>query len=348
MITSLQTRVQELESGIEELSESFLSFSSLLLDADILEKHPRVTSALQKIAQQYVSLAKSGCNDHDQAGAANNAADTPLPRKLSVARNINLDYNPDIAQHGTLPIIENITQSSPATRAQSPLQLTPPYQEQPILPFEIYLSSPTVPISTPSPPLHNALTIVSLGNLTKQGWTFSHCLGRECYENGYRLLVDSPDNYTKIQDIFGRQMTILERNGMISAFYAAMHDEVGDMIKLDAKFLSSPRSNNIAYSPEQPVISSRTWQNGIKSVSDEWLDASGVQRLLHKKGIIVQDTGSVHFSPPFDFHAKFNVLAFIRCESFRLIFTAQWLTHGSPLSRSHLRWPWASIPNARC
>lgn len=346
MITNLQTRVQELESGIEELSESFLSFSDLLLEVDILEKHPRVTSALQKIAQQYVSLAKSGCDDHDQSSAANNAANTPLSRNLGVARNINLDFNPDTAQHGTLPIIENMTQSSLATRVQSQLPLTPPYQEQPILPFEVNLPSFTVPISTPSPPLNNALTIVSLGNLTKKGWTFSHSLVRECYENGYRLLVDSPDNYTTIQDIFGRQLTNLERNCMISAFYAAMNDQVGDMIKLDATFLSSLRSKNNTCSPEQPVISSKTRQNEIKSVSDECLDASGVQRFLHHKGIIVQNTGTVCSSPPFDFQVKFNVLAFIRCESFGLIFTAQLLTHGSPLSRSYLHWPWASIPNA--
>jgi hypothetical protein len=315
MITSLQTRVQELETGIEELSESFLSFSNLLLGADILEKHPRVTSALQKIAQQYVSLAKSGSDDHDQAGAANNAANTPLPRKLSFARNINLYYNPDIAQHSILPIIENMTESSPATGVQSQLPLMTPHQEQPILPFEIDLPSPTVPVSTASPPLHNALTTVSYGSHIKQGWTFSHSLVRECYENGYRLLVDSPDNVTTIQGVFGRQLTTSERNGLISTFYAAMHDEIGDMIKLDSEFLSSVRPINNAYNPEQPAISSRMWQNQIRSVSEEWLDASGVQRFLHRKGIIVQDTVYVRPGPTFAFQAKFNVLAFISRES---------------------------------
>ncbi|CEL10434.1 hypothetical protein ASPCAL13553 [Aspergillus calidoustus] len=313
MITNLQTRVQELESGIEELSESFLSFSDILLENDILEKHPRVTSALHKIGHQFVSLAKSGCDDdHDQSSAGNNATNTPLPKKLSVARNTNLDSHPDLAQHGTLPVIENKTQSSLATRAQSQLPLTPPYQEQPILPFEIDLPSPTVPTSTSSPPLYNALPIPPLGNLTKQGWTFSHSLARECYENGYRLLVDSPDNYTTIQEIFGRQLTTFERNHMISAFYAAMHDEVGDIIKLHATFLSSLRSKNNSYSTEQRMISSKTRQNEIQSTLDEWLDASGVQGFLHRKGINIQNTGSVCSSPPSDSQAKFNVLGFIR------------------------------------
>lgn len=346
MITNLQARVQELELGIEELSESFLSFSDLLLEANILEEHPRVTSTLQKITQQYLSLAKSGCDDHDQAGAVNNTANTPLLRNLGVAKDTNLDFNPDISQHGSLPSIESMAQSSLSTRVQSQLPPRPPYHKQPILPLEIDLPSCTVPISTPNLSLQSSLTIVPRGNLTKQGWTFSHRLVRECYENGYRLLVDSPDNYTTIQDIFGRQLTTLERNSMISAFFAAMHDEVGDIIELDAKFLSSRRPKNNSYSPEQPVIPSRTLQNEIKSVSDEWLDASGVQRFLHKKGIIIQDTGSVRSIPPFDFQAKFNVLVFIRRGSFRLIFTTQLLTHCSPLCQSHLHWPWASIPNA--
>ncbi|KAJ5761829.1 bZIP transcription factor bZIP-1 [Penicillium nucicola] len=303
MITSLQTRVQKLESSIEELSESFLSFSDLLLGADILEKQPRVASALQKITEQYVSLAKSGCEDHAQAGAASNAPDL----KLSVASNFNLDYNPDIAQHGTLPILENMKSSLP-TMVQSQLPPTPPFQEQPILPVDIDLLSPTIPISTSGPPLHNALTIKSHATHTKQGWALSHSLVRQCYENGYRLLVDSPDDFTTIQSIFGRQLTTPERNSLISAFYTAIHDEIGDKVKHDANFLSSKIN---AFASERLEILSSTWQNETRFVSEEWLDANEVQRFLKKKGIIVQDNGFVRSSSPFDFLAKFDVLAFI-------------------------------------
>ncbi|KAJ5456037.1 uncharacterized protein N7458_004301 [Penicillium daleae] len=44
-IANLQSRVQELEAGIEKLSQSILSFSDLLFEADGLKKHPHVTSA---------------------------------------------------------------------------------------------------------------------------------------------------------------------------------------------------------------------------------------------------------------------------------------------------------------
>ncbi|KAF3391475.1 hypothetical protein F1880_007473 [Penicillium rolfsii] len=314
MITSLHIRVQELESSIEELSESFLTFSNLLLGADILEKHPRVTAALQKITQQYVLLAKSGCDDRDQAGAANCA--NPQPKKPRIAQNINLDHNLDIAQHCKLPIIENMTQSSLATRGQSQVPLTPLYQEQPILQSEIDLPSTTDPSSTTSPPLQNTPNITPQGSLMKQDWTFSRILVRKCYENGYRLLVDSTDDLTTIQRVFGRQLTTLERKDLISTFYAAMHDEVGDLIKFDADFLSHSRPKNNAYPPEQSIVSSTKIQNGVKVASDMWLDASGVYRLLLRKGIIAEANGSERSGLPFDFPANFNVLAFIRRKSF--------------------------------
>jgi hypothetical protein len=44
-IANLQSRVQELESSIEKLSQSILSFSDLLFEADGLKKHPHVTPA---------------------------------------------------------------------------------------------------------------------------------------------------------------------------------------------------------------------------------------------------------------------------------------------------------------
>jgi hypothetical protein len=69
-IANLQTRVQELESGVEELCRSYLSFSTLLCDTNVLEKQPHVTSAFYKVTQQCVSLARRGCDEPDQADLA--------------------------------------------------------------------------------------------------------------------------------------------------------------------------------------------------------------------------------------------------------------------------------------
>lgn len=48
-ISNLQDRVNELECGIEQLSQSFLTFSNLLLETGLFGRHSYVTSALHKI-----------------------------------------------------------------------------------------------------------------------------------------------------------------------------------------------------------------------------------------------------------------------------------------------------------
>lgn len=98
---------------------------------------------------------------------------------------------------------------------------------------------------------------------------------------------------------------------MISGFVDVMHDEIGDTIELRTNVLSSRRNS---YSPERLAISSRTWQIVNKPDADEWLDASGVQRLLQQRGIRIQDPSSTLSSPRFNSAPQLNAASFIKCE----------------------------------
>ncbi|GIC94970.1 bZIP transcription factor [Aspergillus udagawae] len=307
-IVKLQSRVQELESGIEELSESFLSFSNLLFEAGILQNQPRVTAALQKITQQCVSLAKSGCDEAEQAPAAPAEVSPSTSPTVSDTQDIISNYNPLITQLDSLPIIGDAFQSSSDLAAQLPPM--PPYQEQAIPPFGIVLSSLNIPFSPIPSPVLNFPSTVSPDNLLKQGrWPLSYRLVRQCCEIGYHLLTSSSGDDPRAKAIFGKRLTIDERNRYISGFFAAMHDEVGDMIELRTKVLNSRRRS---YSPEQLAVSSRTWQIVIESGADEWMDASGVQRLLQERGIRIQDPSSPLSSPRFNSAPQLNAASFIK------------------------------------
>jgi hypothetical protein len=315
-IVNLQSRVQELESGIEELSESFLSFSDLLLEARILQNQPRVTAALQKITQQCVSLTKSGCDEAEQAPAAPADVSRSTSLTLSDTQDIISNHNPLITQLDSWPIIGDAFQSSSDLAAQWPglsqLPPTPPFQGQAILPFGIVSSSPTIPFSSIPSPTLNFPTIVSPDSLLKQGrWTLSHRLVRQCCETGYYLLTRSSADDPRVKAIFGKRLTIDERDRFIFGFFANMHDEMGDTVELSTKVLSSRRSS---YSPEQLAVSSRTWQIVNESGADEWMDASGVQRLLHQRGIRIQDPSSPLSSPRFNSAPQLNAASFTKCE----------------------------------
>ncbi|OOQ81585.1 putative BZIP transcription factor [Penicillium brasilianum] len=306
-IVNLQSRVQELESGIEELSESFLSFSNLLFEAGILQDQPRVTAALQKITQQCVSLAKSGCGEAEQATAAPAEVSLSTSPTLSDTQDTVSNYNPLITQLDSLPIIGDAFQSSSdlATQWSGLLQLppTPPFQEQPILPFG------TVLPSIPSPAL-DFPTIVPPDNLSKQErWTLSHRLVRQCCETGYYLLTNSSGDDPIVKAIFGKPLSIDERNRYISRFLAVMHDEVGDTIEISSKVLNSRRNS---YSPEQLAVSSRTWQTVNESVADEWMDASGVQKFLQRRGIRLRDPSSALYGPQVNSAPQLDAVSFLK------------------------------------
>ncbi|KAJ5400563.1 hypothetical protein N7465_011052 [Penicillium sp. CMV-2018d] len=99
-ISTLEKRVHELECDIEELSQSFLAFSNLLVGTDLLGKHPPITLALQKITQQYVSLAKTGCANPDE-GTLNEAASIP-PASVDQGENSS-DSHSVVTSDGSTP-----------------------------------------------------------------------------------------------------------------------------------------------------------------------------------------------------------------------------------------------------
>ncbi|KAL5342753.1 hypothetical protein BJX70DRAFT_385948 [Aspergillus crustosus] len=313
-IVNLQSRVQELELGIEELSESFLSFSHLLFEVGILQNQPRVTSALQKITQQCVSLAKSGCDEAEQAPAAPADESPSTSPTVSDTRDIISNDNPLITQLGSLPITGDAFESTSDLAAQWPglsqLPPTPPFQQQAILPFGIDLSSLNIPFSSIPSPAVNSPTTVSPDNLLKQGrCILSHRLIRQCCEAGYHLLTSSFRDDPRVKAIFGKRLTIDERNRFISGFVDVMRDEIGDTIELRTKVLNSRRNS---YSREQLAVSSRSWQIVNESGADEWMDASGVQRLLQQRGIRIQDPSSPVSSPRFNSAPQLNVASFIK------------------------------------
>ncbi|KAJ5190578.1 uncharacterized protein N7498_009563 [Penicillium cinerascens] len=344
-INNLQTRVQELEEGIEELSQSFLSFSSLLLEENILARHPRITSALQGITRQCVALAKQGCGDADEAASVEATSTPVVSRKKSAPQNIDLNLDSDFLE--SVPsLIPDDSLQFPFNSRQWPASRprTPPYQDQAMLPFGLFLSTPSVPsISAgsafPSPPA----TISPASFIKEEGWSLSQRIVRECCEIGYRLLVDTPNN-ARIEKIFGQPLTLSERNRLISAFYLAINDDIGDLIEPKTRALSPLYNKRENLSQDMLSRSSRTWQLVLNSGPDEWLDASGVQRLLQQRGIHI-DGDSPYSSPRIDAPSAFNLSTFLRflsldciCVGPGPVFRKQAIEQALLLATSHNPW----------
>lgn len=301
-----------MEEGIEEISQSFLSFSNLLIEENLLARHPRIASALQNITRKCVTLAKQGC-DEDEKPAPVEVTSTSNSRKNSAPQNINLNFD--------LGDLDPVNMSIPDESLQFPFNTrqwpvpqphTPPYHEQAILPFGMVLSSPSMSLSPPSLQLPTPPATISPASFNREErWTISQRIVRECCERGYRLLVNQPDNEARIQEIFGQPLTLSERNRLISTFYMAMNHDMLDALELRSKVLNPLFFKREDFSPDMLSRSARTWQLVLDSEPDEWLDASGVQSFLQQKGIHI-DNSSPHSIPRIDAPSDFNLSIFVR------------------------------------
>lgn len=320
-ISSLQSRVHELETGIEDISHSFLSLSNLLIEEKLLLKHPVIASALQDIIKQCVSLAKAGSEETAEGTTIH--ATTPNPTDNDIASKPVLTQ--DNSESST--DVEDITR----TAISLPQPATPPSQEQSILPFGLVMSSPTVqfPYFTPqSPDVLPSLDLISSKSKPERQWNVAQRLVRTCCRNAYLLLVDTPHD-PRIPHIFGSMLSLTERNRFISGFFSVMQDKIGDATDSKANAIHALRSNLSMFSEKELQMSSRPWQIGLESVSSAWMDCNGVQKYLLEKQLIFEgfsDTcGRVDYMV-----SSLDITAFLKRESLVTDYSDRTLTFRSP------------------
>ncbi|KAJ5084043.1 hypothetical protein NUU61_008622 [Penicillium alfredii] len=321
-IDALQTRVHGLESGIEELSQSFLSFSTLLLlETGQLEQHPQITSALQNITQQCVSLAKKA-SDEGEAASSATADDSDKTGAIPESGTPEQDVTPI---HSLPTPTSDTFQTTPAPPLEWPeasLSTTAAAEasDPAILPFGLVLSSPKSSSPTfsdlfsPSP-----TTFLPSQLTTEQPWSLSQRLVRECCHHGYQLLVHTPDNIMKITQVFGTPLGDSERNRFITAFCTVIYGGNSNLLERKSNALAAIQPKTNVFTLEQMEISARMWKLAVQSGDVEWLDASGVQKFLRERGVRLHGDGAAlggrrrGSMPP-----QFDVTAFVKRELSRI------------------------------
>jgi hypothetical protein len=165
------------------------------------------------------------------------------------------------------------------------------YQGQPKLPISVAMAplanESLIPLSSlPSrPPASEIATSI------EEKWTFSQYLIKMCCQNGYHLLVNTPNDFMKIQEVFGSSMPLAERNNFISSLHAAMHDKTGGLIDRMATVLTRLRSKRGNYASEELATQTEELESAVAFEAGGWLDASGVQKFLSERGFCTQEIG---------------------------------------------------------
>lgn len=322
-ISNLQSRVQKLEGGIENFSQSFLSFSNLLLEAHVLENHPDIASSLQLITQECVALAQQGSEDGDEKVDATApqskrhkpnttppSQDAISEKELELFREHNI-YEPaksfpSFISKGQFPKMSQL----PASPRQT-------FSDLPMLPFDVVmgsqLSPPTSSHSSPGSMTPPETIFPNMFAMQEELWTLSHRIVRECCRKGYFLLAEQHDKPEKIAEIFGQPLSVTERNRKITGFLSVVNDTSGDAVELRANVIKSVNRfrERMAASSESYANAPRSWQRILDTDTDEWLDANGVQKLLFDKGLLAEERGLPNNGIILTPHARLNVAAFI-------------------------------------
>ncbi|KAJ5620597.1 hypothetical protein N7510_004581 [Penicillium lagena] len=294
-IDTLRNRVDELEGGIEQISHSFLTFSNLLLESDLLGRNAHVTLAFQKITQQCVSLARTGCDDLDEG--------TPVKTADFIEDNGDQSQVQSNSYSSTSPNGEEFLELYGSLIKRSGLSVPstppPPSQNQTLSYSPVMAPSSCRPFIEVSQ-LSSPASTISPASVNKEEWrSFAQCLIKVCCQNGYQLLVNTPDDDVKIKSIFGPLSLPMERNVLISYFWAGMQDHTGDLVDQMATVLTPPQSKRSSYTSEQ--LGTSKSKLPVIPEGDEWLDASGVQRLLCEKGICIHEKAPPFSSPSLNF-----------------------------------------------
>ncbi|KAF7715550.1 BZIP transcription factor [Penicillium ucsense] len=321
-INNLQSRVHELESGIEALGKSFLSFSNLLLDAQVIHENPQVAAALQEITKQCVSLAQVDQDAPDSEASvvrSDTTSTSPSREPRENLQIISTGSGSHVSQ-SDISTFNTIYQPSEVHQELSPFQnlpLTPPYPPQTFLPFGLVLTSPNITHQMPHFVSDSYPTSVAGGAILEGApWTLAQRLVRRCCQNAYRLLTHAAGNEPLVQAIFGKPLTNFERNTLISEFFAATQDQFGDIVEFKSRVFSVDHRWRNDCPPGLEATSSGMWQKVQEKGIDEWIDANEIQRFLQERGVRIQDIShSASTMPPhggqYHYAPQLNISSFV-------------------------------------
>jgi hypothetical protein len=93
-----------------------------------------------------------------------------------------------------------------------------------------------------------------------------------------------------------------------------MQDKTGDLADSKSNVFYALRSSLNILSGEQPQLSSRTWQIALESASGDWLDASGVQRYLCDKRVIIENLSDSSGHLDYSVSSSLDVTTFVKSE----------------------------------
>lgn len=197
--TSLNHRIGQLETILNKMSSTVLSFSGQLVQSGALEGYPGITARLRDTMKTFVSLASEANSD----GETNVSHASPPSEHSSVQPTEDQEKNPSRSL-----FVGPMTGQSSSVLSSSTLE----YNGSHLIPSSI------VPHTFESP----KISVVTLPEFIKR-------LHLECLNQGYLALCDPFTSLDNLRRPFGLCLTMMNRERLISYFRAELDAQINCM-----------------------------------------------------------------------------------------------------------------------
>ncbi|KAL2836313.1 hypothetical protein BJY01DRAFT_222195 [Aspergillus pseudoustus] len=275
-VVSLNNRIRDLETVVERLNTTFLSFSDEVLKLGLLAANPDLAQKLHQSMEQFLSLTKQAVSivDDDDDDADNADHEAEDKGNFDLRANHSVESTPF-----TAPQEER---SRPTRQALSyPFQDTQPdpQTEQSYLPF---------------------LKQIPLGSIRKAGESgFIQRLSLACMKMGYACLNDPAPNTQMVNQRLALPLRIVTRQSLLEFFHLSLrmghsYDTSGQLTLpfftiggAGMHYLDYRRD----YIPENSAVQwglmNGTTDQGIDyGMGDTWFDCYDVEGYLKENGVI--------------------------------------------------------------
>lgn len=291
-IVSLEGRVHQLEMLVEQINQTFLSFTDELMKYDVLITYPDLARKLHQTIEQSLSFTNQAVSVvHDDSGTSTDAERPETNAKPDILDKAASKSTADAENTYHLTNIEfpDSQWIQRGSESQNPIQVSP--KKSNILVPEIPTEAPLFPqtplvLNAPSASVYKPIET-----------SFAHRLYRACIERGHDCLRDPSSRLEKLAYTFRFPLKILTPQHIIAHFETYLrHGYYGGFGGINIPFFSiggagthfkhSQRSYTIEGTTPQPSIIHVATDQIDRDMLGDWFDCYDVEEYFRKSKIV--------------------------------------------------------------
>ncbi|EAW12151.1 bZIP transcription factor [Aspergillus clavatus NRRL 1] len=304
-MSQMKNRIQELESVIETMTETFIAFSDTLMQSSMLASSPGIAQSLQEATAKYVELSnrvnpvgEEDDNSDAAAAAAATAAATRLYERPSPPATASMMASPESST------ARSNDPSEPSPLANADTGTSPPRNDA----LQIFDGSPPH-ITFPSVYQNNLGPLMS-HLYGPQSPFFAERLHWACSERAYQYLINPNIADARLTRAFGYLFSRMSRAQVVSFFGTVLSSfgapEAFDqfhipMLNLGGAGLHYPRKLPLAATPHllSPLPAGEQiealYENAFtaRDFEEVWFDSEDLEGFLEEHGVILGSRDTV-------------------------------------------------------